>query len=403
MKEQSVKRFFLEKLLLPVAVALSLNMAFGQDNRGKIIPMPVKVENFFAERDTVVLSFIGDVMQHGRQLRNALIPGADPDCDSSYDYSYTFKYIEKEIENSDITVANMEFPVGIPPYTGYPKFSAPLSIAKQAMTSGIDLFLVANNHLMDRGERGISRTLRLYDSIGANYTGAYRDSLQELRENPRILVAKGVKIAFLNFTYGTNGFPVPHPYIINGMDSVEVKRAVARGFERGADIIVAMPHWGDEYSLYPNKEQQRWVAMLKRAGVRVIIGGHPHVPQTAECEYIEGLAPGERVIRSILFYSLGNYISNQSIPDYTQLELMVTITLVKDNRYGSIELLPPEYRFLWCFKAGEFEKDYTVVPADYFKNNPVEIKRVKEEEYKRMENTCKYIRGLGLYKELYHE
>lgn len=365
--------------------------------------MPVKTERLFAERDTVVLSFIGDVMQHGPQLRNALIPGADPNCGSSYDYSYTFKYIEEEIEKSDITVANMEFPVGIPPYTGYPAFSAPLSIAEQAKSSGIDLFLVANNHIMDRGERGINRTLQLYDSIGANYTGAYRDSLQELRENPKILVAKGVKIAFINFTYGTNGIPVPPPYIVNGMDSVKVKRAVARGFERGAEIIVALPHWGDEYRLYPNREQQEWAALLRRAGVRVIVGSHPHVPQTAECEYIEGLAPDERIIKSILFYSLGNYISNQNTPDYTRLELMVTITLVRDNRYGSIELLPPEYRFLWCFKGGEFEKNYTVVPTDYFKRDPGEIERVKKEEYKRMENTCKYIRGLGLYKELYHE
>ena len=105
-------------------------------------------------------------------------------------------------------------------------------------------------------------------------------------------------------------------------------------------------------------------------------------------------------IKSITFYSLGNYISNQSIPDYTQLELLVTITVVKDNTDGSIELLTPEYHFLWCFKAGEFEKDYTVVPIEYFLHNPSARERVKGKEYERMMDTYRYVENLNLFENI---
>ena len=127
------------------------------------------------------------------------------------------------------------------------------------------------------------------------------------------------------------------------------------------------------------------------------------VPQTGETEYAEESLPQEKAIKNIVFYSLGNYISNQSEPDYTQLELLVTITLVRDNISGAIGLLPPKYEYLWCFKAGEFEKDYTVVPIDYFKNNPKAHKKVRHGQYGRMVKTYEYVKNLNLYKGLSHE
>ena len=105
--------------------------------------------------------------------------------------------------------------------------------------------------------------------------------------------------------------------------------------------------------LKPSAQQKKWARMLQREGVRVVIGSHPHVPQAAEIS-------GE----NILFYSLGNYISNQTTPDYTQLELMVTIHIVKNFQSGEVTLPEPEIEFLWCFKKGEYDRDYTVVPVE---------------------------------------
>ena len=303
--------------------------------------------------DTISITFIGDVMQHGKQLKDALIKGADPNLAGSYQYEYTFKYIEERLLESDLAVANMEFPVGLTPYSGYPLFSAPETIIHQAQKSGIDLFLLANNHLFDKGKRGFISTLDAYERAGAKYTGAYRDSGQQNSENPVMYNIKGIRVAFINFTYGTNGMPVPHPCVINLMDSTYVKETIAKAREMGSDIIICLPHWGEEYMPTPSAQQKRWAEMLLREGADIIIGSHPHVPQSAE--YSSSKA---------LFYSLGNYISNQTTPDYTQLEMMVTIHIKKDSYTGETTILPPDIEYLWCFKKNEFAPHYTVVPVE---------------------------------------
>ncbi len=359
-------------LVLCLLLVAAGTTSYGR-KRGKGVPVrPVKMEvpQYVPEKDfihtkvefpkhalklydTISITFIGDVMQHGRQLASALADNDNPNNPNSYDYSLTFKHIEDKLQKADLAVANMEFPLGTPPYKGYPAFSAPESIAWKAKECGIDLFLLANNHILDRGKRGLLNTLDVYEKMGGRYIGAYRNREDEKRLNPVFLNIKGIRVALLNFTYGTNGFAVPEPCTVNLMDSLHVKESILKARNMGADIIICMPHWGEEYMLKPSAQQKKWARMLQREGVRVIIGSHPHVPQAAEIS-------GE----NILFYSLGNYISNQTTPDYTQLELMVTIHIVKNFQSGEVTLPEPETEFLWCFKKGEYDRDYTVVPVE---------------------------------------
>jgi len=121
--------------------------------------------------DTVRIVFVGDVMQHREQLRSAHIAGRDTVNAESYDYSSYFKYTQGRFKKAEVAVANMEFPCGAPPYRGYPAFSAPASLAAEAAKAGIDLFLCANNHICDRGAKGIAATLATYDSLGVVHTG----------------------------------------------------------------------------------------------------------------------------------------------------------------------------------------------------------------------------------------
>lgn len=330
--------------------------------------------------DTISIVFIGDVMQHGKQLKDALMENADPHDASSYDYSYTFKYIEPQLKEADLAVANMEFPLGTPPYSGYPVFSAPESILQQAQESGIDLFLLANNHILDKGERGFVNTLETYGKYGAMYTGAYLNREEERKENPAFLNIKGIRVAILNFTYGTNGFPIPQGRVVNIMDSLHVKECIQRAKRRGADIIICTPHWGNEYQLEPSQNQKKWAKMLHREGAKVIVGSHPHVPQSAETGKDE-----------ITFYSLGNYISNQTTPDYTQLELMVTIRICKNFLTGETTLLEPQYEYLWCFKKDEFGPHYTVVPVKEILGKPEMVK--DQYQYRRMESAYRNFTG----------
>lgn len=309
------------------------------------------------EPDTLRISFIGDVMCHNRQLRLARIPGADTTLSSSYDFSSYFKYLKPRLEACDISVANMEFPVGVVPFSGYPVFSAPESLARETADAGVDLFLAANNHILDKGRPGLDSTFAVYDRLPVRYTGIWRDTTEERLTNPAIIDAAGFRVAFINFTYGLNGFSVPPQYVIGQMDSLYVKRAIERARNRGADYIIALPHWGVEYNLDYHPEQRRWKERLYRWGVDMIVATHPHVPQAVE--YTDG---------RITAYSLGNFISNMSIA-YGQIEILLVATLVRRGD-GSIETLPPEVTWLWCGKGGLLEDNYTVVPIEDFLHKP---------------------------------
>ena len=379
----------------------SSSIYFAPDNTVKphLPKWPKKLVSIY---DTTSILFIGDVMQHGNQLKSALKEGCDPNDANSYEYSYAFKYIKEDVAAADIAVANMEFPLGIPPYSGYPVFSAPHTIAVEAANSGFDLFMLANNHIMDKGAKGFERTLAVYDSLQLAYIGAHKNSQDEQMNNPKIIETNGLKIAFINFTYGTNGIPVPKPFVVNMMDSTAVKQAIARGKERGADMIIALPHWGIEYQLYPSGQQKEWASMLFKNGVNVIIGSHPHVPQSAEI-YINNTPHPRKygAVEKMVFYSLGNYISNQSDPDYTQLGMMVKIYIIKNNLSGEITLGMPEYEYLWCFKKNEFDPDYTVVPVNDLMQDPSMMAKIKSPQPReRMENAFKLIMNKKLVREL---
>ena len=302
-----------------------------------------------AQADTVRLVFIGDVMSHGPQVTAALKPGGDRADPASFDYSSYFRYVKDRFDAADYVVANMEFPCGITPYSGFPQFSAPRSLAEEAHRAGIDLFLTANNHICDKGRAGIDSTYTIYTRMGVPFTGIFRSEGEEYLKNPLIVNIKGISIAFINFTYGTNGLPVPAPWRVNGLDSVRVKEAIGRAREKNAALIVALPHWGLEYHLEPSAQQQEWVKMLLRNGVDAVIGTHPHVVQPTRFDPPHAVA-----------YSLGNYVSNQSDP-YTQIGMLYELVVVGDGR-GKAVIVDAFPTYLWCSRHGMYERNYTVFP-----------------------------------------
>lgn len=310
--------------------------------------------------DTITVTFVGDVMLHGRQLKHALTKGSDANDPNSYNFNNTFKYIKEQIGNSDIAVANMEFPVGIPPYTGYPTFSAPESIIWEAQKTGFNLFLLANNHILDKGKKGFDSTIDLYKKNNAHYIGAYTSVKDHSKEYPKTIRVKDIRVAFLNFTYGTNGFPVPKDYVVNKIDTIQIKESIQKAKREGADIIIATPHWGEEYQSKANDKQRALAQFMIDNGVNVIIGSHPHVTQDG---YINNY--------NAVFYSLGNYISNQSVPPETQLGLMVTLKIIKNKINKDCYIYSTDYEYLWCFRAGEFIQDYTVIKIKDILNNNV--------------------------------
>lgn len=325
--------------------------------------------------DTLSILFMGDVMQHRQQLHSALIPGTDSTLSSSYDYSSYFAHVQHFIDEADFTVANMEFCLGGPPYTGYPSFSAPEALAEEAAEAGIDLFLCANNHICDKGRRGLVSSLEKYGKIGVPVTGVYRDSLDEQKHNPYIAELGGVRVAFINFTYGTNGIRVPEPFIVNMMDKEKVREAFVMAREKEADIIIALPHWGQEYTTVPDSRQREWAEFLLECGADAVIGSHPHVIQPVEFP---------------VAYSMGNFISNMSLRN-TELGLMIilkiAVTSYGDSYVAGLEAVP-----VWCSRPGGYGDGYTVLPVREFLNRKEEFR--SSYNYGKMKDTYNRLKTL---------
>ena len=330
------QRINLEFLVPKAAVVAAAFLGFSAIVQGQALPKgapPVirhAIPPAFSVRDTVSLLFFGDMMMHERQL--------------SYDSRGFLEELEPLIGSADYAVANAEFTLAGPPYKGYPRFSAPDSYAANLREAGFDLLLKANNHILDRGSDGLRRTLL---KTGGDYCGAGLDSLSYARHNPLIIRIKGLKIAFVNFTYGTNlgastGWPA-----VSRMNKKEIARQLKECGD--ADFVVVLPHWGEEYTLSHNSLQREWAEFLVRNGADAVIGAHPHTVQ--DREVIDGVP---------VFYSLGNTVSNMSAKN-TRLGLAVMLRLVVSTPDGALRLLEPELHFLWCCLPGKLADNYRVV------------------------------------------
>lgn len=329
-----------------------------------IIFLQALITNAFSSgEDTLKLLFIGDIMQHQGQLDAARVTRSDSRDPRSYDYSSYFRHLGDRFSEADFRIANMETTFAKSPYSGYPAFTSPVSLISDSKEGGIDLFLTANNHICDKGKRGLSGTLDAYDSLGILHIGTYRDSLDEAEKSPLILNLKNFRIAFLNYTYGTNGIRVPAPFVVKLLDTNVMKQDIARAKMSNPDFIIACVHWGEEYKLKHSPSQERMENFLYENGTDIIIGSHPHVPQDFRLEY----GPDNK-IRHITVYSLGNAISNMSAPN-TKIGQMAEITLCRDKD-GASRILPPKIEYIWTSGPNMFDKNYTILPVKEYLGKP---------------------------------
>ena len=336
--------------------ALPIPMSLAQIPERVLPPKPL-----YRQADTVTISFIGDVMMHQGQIDNAL------QGDGTYSFSTYFKEVDGLLSGSDLTVANMEFTLAGPPYTGYPSFSAPEEYADHAWRSGIDVFLTANNHILDKSRRGILKTLERYDEMEESgrikYTGCAADADSDMKHNPLLLAVKGIRIALINFTYGTNqDLECEYP-LVHRIDTAWIGSAIRRAKAAQVDYIVALPHWGTEYVLTHSASQRKLALWLAQQGCDAIIGSHPHVLQDMECLHV-GNESGIGMKEVPVAYSLGNMVSNMSAPN-TRIGMVLKMRIATDC-HGNHELLPLEPVLTWCTRPGTLTHSYCVIPVkDY--------------------------------------
>lgn len=348
--------------ILFIALFLSFSCASqSQEKRDSISLAASDSVDSSISSDTLCLLFAGDLMQHQAQITAAR-------TSEGYDYTSCFKYVEKEIKQADFAIGNLEVTLGGQPYTGYPAFSAPDEFLTSIKSAGFNVLVTANNHSLDRGRKGLERTIRLLDSLQVLHAGTYIDSNEREKSYPLILEKKGFRLTLLNYTYGTNGIKLTPPNIVNYIDTITIGKDIERCKSLNPDAIIVFMHWGEEYQSLPNKEQIFLTEWLLQKGATHIIGSHPHVVQPIEVKQ-DSITNN----RHLVVYSLGNFISNMSARR-TDGGLIVKMKLVKKN--GSTHLADCGFSLVWTARPIQSgEKNHILLPINIPTDNfPMSIR-----------------------------
>ena len=297
------------------------------------------------------LLFAGDAMMHKGQLAAARA------SDGSYDFSGYFAQIAPQISDADYAVVNLETPLGGAPYSGYPCFCAPDAYADALKGAGFDMCLTANNHTLDRRDRGLRRTTDVLTAKGIDHIGTYRNSTQRDSVLPLIKDINGFHIGFLNYTYGTNGIQIQGDVVVDYIDRERISRDIARTREGGAELVCVAIHWGDEYKLLPNRQQHQLADFLIGEGVDMVIGGHPHVIQPMEMRRDSTSGRNQLVV-----YSLGNFISDMKTTD-TRGGAIVTAHISRDHS-GRAKVDSASYSLVFTVPGRPGASNFHLVYAD---------------------------------------
>lgn len=293
----------------------------------------------------LVLVFSGDMMQHLPQVNAASVG------DSTFDYKACFSSISRLWRSADFSVVNFETTISADGrYSGYPMFSSPDAVVSDLAEAGVSVAALANNHVMDKGGRGLRSTLKTLDKYGVLHTGAYADSVSASKI--LYLEKPPYKVALLNYTYSTNGMPVSRGMVVNQLDTVLIKSHLEQCRRDFATSVVVYYHFGHEYERKPSKSQVQLARWTRRMGADLVVGSHPHVVQMVDTA-------------SRIAYSLGNLVSNQSQPhtDYG-VSLRVEISTKGDISLG---VMPH-----WVDRGDKYR---ILLPCDTINHPSVEFKK----------------------------
>lgn len=324
------------------------------------------------------LLFVGDIMGHDSQIESAKVG------EEHYDYTPCFQFVEGIIEKADLAIGNLELTLpGEPPYKGYPQFRSPNALASALRQAGFDMLVTANNHSNDAGLDGVVNTIQTLDEMGFYHTGTFQSAEEKEAYYPLIVYKNQFKLAFLNYTYGTNGLRTKPPSIVNLIDEEQIEGDLRTAKALQPDAIIVIMHWGNEYQLIESKEQSELATKLFDWGADLIIGAHPHVVQPIR-EY-EIARSGEAPKRGLVAYSLGNFISGQR-RENTDGGMILEIELVKDLATGETSLSDHNYIPVWRYirKDRDGKQTFHVLPISSFEEEAAAILEMGQTDLDKM-------------------
>ena len=280
---------------------------------------------------------VGDILLHTPVEESCLRP------DGSYDYDLLFSHTKEEIAAADLALVNQEVIIGGADLgiSGYPCFNADYSLCDSLVGAGFDVICHATNHAMDKGRAGLVNCAEYwrdeYPQITVLGIHDTADTSTSCGADPAIIELGDMRIAVLNYTYGTNGISLPAdmPYAVDLLSTEQVAADIQRA-EELADFTIVCPHWGTEYRLTPDASQEKWTKIFAENGADLVLGTHPHV-----IEPIEWVTEEERDHEMLVYYSLGNFVNWTSGTGEGIANRMVggmaEVTLTK-NEDGEVEI-----------------------------------------------------------------
>lgn len=284
--------------------------------------------------DTLLIGGVGDLLIH-KYIHMAA-------QNQKNHYSYLWENVREHVQAVDIMYANLETPLarGVAKdlslrkdpgvywdereyiYSGYPAFNTHPALAKNLKDGGFDIVSTANNHAADRGLIGIDATIDALEEAGLPYTGTRRNGSKN--SYVTVVQKKGWKVAFIACTYGVNGGFNTSRQVLHCYSQKDLLLSEIAAAKKIADAVVVTPHWGNENTFSPTRDQVKLGADIAEAGADVIIGTHSHRIQPIE-KYVT--SSGKEVP---IVYGTGNFVSSQA--GINKLGLMVMVGLSKKGK-----------------------------------------------------------------------
>ena len=287
------------------------------------------------------ITALGDVLCHNTQYWDAYLKESD-----TYDFSYVFENVKQYTSAGDITIANLETSFADAPYSNYPTFNSPASLATALKDIGVDMITTAGNHCLDKGFKGLSETIDVLDENEIEHLGTYKT--QEDHDKLFIKDINGAKVAFIDYTYGTNGIPIPSgkEFCVNVIDKNTIKAELDRVKKENVDVIIACMHWGEEYHTTQTSAQEDLADFLFQNGVDIIIGNHPHVIEPFETK--EVTMPDGTKKQCFVAYALGNFTADQNYAN-TRDSIIINLKVTK-KADGNVSIDSADYIPLYIYK-----------------------------------------------------
>ncbi|WP_394954659.1 CapA family protein [uncultured Helicobacter sp.] len=250
--------------------------------------------------DSLKIVMVGDALLHKSVYEDARTD------EGAYDFTPMLDLIAPLIKSYDVRFYNQETILGGTELglSTYPAFNSPQEFGDSMLKLGFNLVSLANNHTLDRGEKGVRAMLMYWRDAESKRSdlltaGSYENARD--RATPRIMTKNGITYTMLAYTYGTNGIPIPQgkEYLVNVYTKQMLLEDI-KAVRPKVDLLIVSMHWGIEYEHVPSNEQRELARFLAQNGVDIIIGNHPHVIQ-----------PIEIIDNTFVIYSLGNFLSGQ--------------------------------------------------------------------------------------------